>query len=124
MRSGAVAACLGALWLAAAMVLLLGDGHDGWPVLAWPAWTYLVAVLAASVVCVLLYAADKFCAVRQRRRISEGTLHLWSALGGWPGALIASYLFRHKTRKLAFLAVLWGTALLHAAAVAGYMIWR
>ncbi|MGV8663884.1 DUF1294 domain-containing protein, partial [Pseudomonas aeruginosa] len=34
-------------------------------------------------------------------------------LGGWPGALVAQQVFRHKTRKLSFQLVFWGIVLLH-----------
>ncbi|WP_153605141.1 DUF1294 domain-containing protein, partial [Pseudomonas aeruginosa] len=40
-------------------------------------------------------------------------LHLFELLGGWPGALVAQQVFRHKTRKLSFQLVFWGIVLLH-----------
>jgi uncharacterized membrane protein YsdA (DUF1294 family) len=55
----------------------------------------------------LLYAIDKRNAIKGRRRVSEKTLQLSSLLGGWPGALLAQQLFRHKTQKRPFIFVLW-----------------
>ena len=46
-------------------------------------------------------------------RTPEVRLHLFELLGGWPGALVAQQVFRHKTRKLSFQLVFWGIVLLH-----------
>ena len=75
-----------------------------------PSWTLngaaLLAayVLAISAATYLVYAADKSAAERGRWRVSERTLHMWSLLGGWPGALLAQRALRHKTRKDEFLS--------------------
>jgi len=55
--------------------------------------------LLASAASVALYGIDKRAAQRQARRIPERTLQLLAAGGGWPGALLAQALFRHKYRK-------------------------
>ncbi|WP_147463771.1 DUF1294 domain-containing protein, partial [Pseudomonas amygdali] len=34
-------------------------------------------------------------------------------LGGWPGALLAQQVFRHKTRKVSFQIVFWLIVLAH-----------
>ena len=61
-------------------------------------------LLAVNLLTFLAYGLDKWKAVRngQRskhpsRRIPETTLLLLAALGGSPAALLAMYLFRHKT---------------------------
>jgi uncharacterized membrane protein YsdA (DUF1294 family) len=72
----------------------------------------------ASIIAFVLYAFDKSAARQSRRRIPEATLHLWSLLGGWPGALAAQQVFRHKTRKLSFQIVFWLTVLVNSAALA------
>ena len=75
-----------------------------------PSWTLNGAallgayVLAISAATFLVYAADKSAAERGRWRVSERTLHLWSLLGGWPGAFLAQRALRHKTRKHEFLS--------------------
>ncbi|OIR17895.1 cold-shock DNA-binding domain protein [mine drainage metagenome] len=61
--------------------------------------------LGVSVVTFLTYAIDKSAAQNNRWRIKERTLHLFSLLGGWPGALVAQKTLRHKSKKEAFQAV-------------------
>ena len=61
-----------------------------------------------------LYWSDKRRAGRGAWRISETTLHFVELLGGWPGALAAQQLLRHKTRKRSYLAVFWAIVVLHA----------
>lgn len=76
---------------------------------------------AASVLCFALYGFDKWAAARGGRRVSEGTLHLAALFCGWPGALFARHLFRHKTRKSPFVALFRTTVLLNCAALAAYL---
>ena len=47
----------------------------------------------------------------------EDTLHLLGLVGGWPGALIARQLFRHKSTKQSFRTTLWVTVVLNCAAL-------
>lgn len=56
----------------------------------------------ASAVTFGLYAWDKRSAVRAGRRVSEKTLLVWSAIGGWPGGIVAGKFFRHKTIKASY----------------------
>jgi uncharacterized membrane protein YsdA (DUF1294 family) len=76
----------------------------------------------ASGAAFVAHVIDKRAAVRQGRRVPEGTLHLLALLGGWPGAVLAMGLVRHKTRKASFLAVTAGILVLHA--LLGYAAWR
>jgi uncharacterized membrane protein YsdA (DUF1294 family) len=62
-----------------------------------------------SAVTFLVYRADKSAARRGGKRVPEATLHILSLLGGWPGALVAQQVFRHKTRKQPFRTVFWVT---------------
>ena len=74
---------------------------------------------AASVITFMVYALDK-SAARQgngRRRVPERTLHLLGMVGGWPGALLAQKLLRHKSRKRAFQIVFWMTVALNCGAL-------
>jgi uncharacterized membrane protein YsdA (DUF1294 family)/cold shock CspA family protein len=73
------------------------------------------AYAVASVVAFLAYAIDKSAARRGAWRTSEGTLHLLALLGGWPGALLAQQMLRHKSTKAEFRAVFWGTVVLNIA---------
>ena len=68
---------------------------------------------AASLIAFAAYALDKAAARGGHRRTPENTLHLLALLGGWPGALLAQQVFRHKTRKLSFQLLCWGIVLLH-----------
>lgn len=77
----------------------------------------LVWHAAASLVAVLAYALDKRAAVRGTWRTPEARLHLLALLGGWPGALLAMRLFKHKRRKAAFVRVFWLTVVGHLAVV-------
>jgi len=74
--------------------------------------------LFASLITVLVYAVDKSAAISGRRRIREDTLHFLALLGGWPGAIIAQNLLRHKTRKQPFRGVFIMTIFLNCGALA------
>lgn len=98
------------------LAVLLGVGVAWWA-RALPDLLAL-AIVSASTICFLLYAWDKGAAQANRRRTPEATLHLWALLGGWPGALMAQHVLRHKSRKASFQAVFWATVAFNAAAVA------
>lgn len=78
----------------------------------------LLVYPAASAVTFGAYALDKSAAQKGRWRTSEGTLHLLSLAGGWPGAWVAQSVLRHKSRKQPFRAVFWVTVVLNCAALA------
>jgi uncharacterized membrane protein YsdA (DUF1294 family) len=80
---------------------------------------YLVvgAYLVLSAVAFTMYAVDKSKARNNQWRISESTLHLLSLIGGWPGALVAQQVFRHKRKKEAFRTVFWMTVIVNCAAL-------
>lgn len=69
----------------------------------------LALYLCASVVAFLAYALDKSAARNDRWRTQESTLHLFGLIGGWPGALLAQQLLRHKSKKQSFQIVFWIT---------------
>jgi uncharacterized membrane protein YsdA (DUF1294 family)/cold shock CspA family protein len=75
---------------------------------------------AASVIAFLVYWYDKSAAEKSLWRTQESTLHLFGLIGGWPGALLAQKLFRHKSRKREFQAVFWATVVLNCAALVVY----
>lgn len=74
---------------------------------------------AASLLTILAYARDKSAAIRHRRRTAENTLHTLALLGGWPGALLAQRLWRHKTQKQPFRMLFWGTVIINS----GVLVW-
>lgn len=96
---GAVAACV--YW------------HDRMP---WPVGAYATM----SFITYVAYWRDKRRAQGNRWRVSEATLHGLELLGGWPGALVAQQVLRHKTRKISFQIVFW---LIVAAHVAFWTWW-
>jgi uncharacterized membrane protein YsdA (DUF1294 family)/cold shock CspA family protein len=67
-----------------------------------PPYWVLFVYLGTSLLCIGIYAADKSAAVQGRWRVSESALLLLGIAGGWPGAIIAQQLLRHKTRKRSF----------------------
>ena len=77
--------------------------------LPWP----LLAYLLVSIVSFIQYAMDKRSAETGRWRTTENTLHITELLGGWPGALVAQQLFRHKTRKVSFQVLFWLIVAVH-----------
>lgn len=80
-----------------------------------------VALLAAygvlSGLTFAMYRADKSAAQQGRWRTPESTLHAVSVMGGWPGALVARRVFRHKTIKQPFRAIFWLTVVVNCVAV-------
>jgi uncharacterized membrane protein YsdA (DUF1294 family)/cold shock CspA family protein len=73
-----------------------------------PGWVPILYA-AASFICFSAYQADKSAAVRGRWRTSESTLHFLAVIGGWPGAIVAQQLLRHKTTKASFRVTFWVT---------------
>lgn len=66
-------------------------------VIAIAAW-----LLLCSTVSFVQYASDKRRARLSRHRIPERVLLLTALAGGWPGGMVASRVFRHKTRKMPY----------------------
>ncbi|OZA27557.1 MAG: DNA-binding protein [Hydrogenophilales bacterium 17-64-11] len=76
--------------------------------------------LVASLVAFVAYALDKSAARNGQRRTPESTLHLFALAGGWPGALLAQRLLRHKSSKQSFQFVFWVTVVLNGCALAWF----
>lgn len=78
--------------------------------LAGAAWfAYLPPVVPAayaifSISAFAVYAIDKSAARHGRWRTPEKTLHMLALIGGWPGALLAQKILRHKSQKSSFQA--------------------
>ncbi len=95
-------------------------------VLETPRW--LTAVYGVmSVIAFFAYGFDKAAALRGGQRVSEQTLLTLGFAGGWPGALVAQQIFRHKTRKRSFRKRFWArvvvNVLLLAALVTVTTLW-
>ncbi len=100
------------------LVALAALAAVGWIEMSWLALYY-----GASIITYAIYARDKTAAQNAGRRTPESTLHLMSLVGGWPGALIAQVLLRHKTRKLSFLIGYWFTVIVNCIAL-GVIVWK
>ena len=68
----------------------------------WYGWAILAWYVSCSLVAAVLIAVDKRAARRGSWRIPERRLHLAEWIGGWPGAMIARSVTRHKTRKWSY----------------------
>ena len=108
------AMCMATLFLA----VICGLAARGMLPLAVPA-----IYLTASVVAGIVYGIDKSAAQRGGWRTPERTLHVLALMGGWPGAVVAQRVFRHKSRKLSFRFAFWATVALNCGALV-WLLWR
>ncbi|MBI2804333.1 MAG: DUF1294 domain-containing protein [Planctomycetes bacterium] len=85
-------------------------------------------MLACNVVTFVYYGLDKWLAMRTFFfRIPEVTLHTLAAVGGSPAALLAMWIFRHKTIKASFRILFWvivGAQIALSAYVAKLLWWN
>lgn len=100
------------------LIILFGMWRIRWMPLWVPA-----GHLAVSLITVGMYWIDKARARDNGWRISEKTLHILEFFGGWPGALVAQQLFRHKNRKTEYQVAFWLIVLVNSA-VLGLWLWR
>ena len=77
----------------------------------------LLAYLVVSAFTFVVYAKDKLAAKKNTQRTPEITLHLLSIIGGWPGAIFAQKLLRHKSKKEAFQNIFWVTVFFNILAI-------
>jgi uncharacterized membrane protein YsdA (DUF1294 family)/cold shock CspA family protein len=82
-----------------------------WGVPGWMAIGYVVT----SIACFAAYAVDKSAAGAGGWRISERNLLMLGLAGGWPGAIVAQQVLRHKSSKASFRAAFWATVVLNVA---------
>jgi uncharacterized membrane protein YsdA (DUF1294 family)/cold shock CspA family protein len=75
----------------------------------------VVLYFAASIIAFIMYWDDKSAARRGRWRTRENSLLLCGLIGGWPGALIAQRLLRHKSSKTEFQICFWGSVIVNCA---------
>ena len=68
------------------------------------------AYMAMSMATFIVYAGDKRAARLGQPRVPERTLHGLALACGWPGALLAQQLLRHKSAKSEFLRRFWFAA--------------
>ncbi|MHB1143978.1 MAG: DUF1294 domain-containing protein [Thiobacillus sp.] len=104
------------LMLALAFLVFVGGSAFAGKLPIAVAWFYL----ATSLIAFVAYALDKSAARNDQWRTQESTLHLFALAGGWPGALAAQRLLRHKSRKQSFQIVFWATVILNCCALAWF----
>lgn len=75
----------------------------------------LMVYAIMSLVTLCMYAIDKSVAGKRAPRISERALLLCGLAGGWPGAIVAQSIFRHKTQKASFRRAFFATIILNLA---------
>lgn len=79
-------------------------------------WTVSAATFFA-------YGWDKASAARKKWRTQESTLLVLGLIGGWPGALIAQEVLRHKTAKASFQAAFWLSIAVNLGALTSSLVW-
>ena len=77
--------------------------------------------LVMSIVTIVIYAMDKHKAANGKWRIPEATLHLLELLCGWPGAMLAQVIIRHKNAKVPFQLVFWAMLVINTAVLAFFL---
>ena len=102
---------LGAILFLAVVAITVAIGSIPLPV--------LLVYLVTSALSFAMYAMDKSAAKSGAWRTQESTLHGLSLIGGWPGALIAQQVLRHKSRKEEFRFVFWLTVVINI----GVFLW-
>lgn len=75
---------------------------------------FFIIYLVMSIATFVVYAMDKHKATNSQWRIPEATLHICELLCGWPGAMLAQVLIRHKNAKLPFQLVFWVMLIINA----------
>lgn len=83
-----------------------------------PNWLWGIYT-AMSLATFITYALDKRAATRGDWRVPENTLHALALACGWPGALLAQRLLRHKSAKRSFRRVYWVMVGVNVAVFAG-----
>ncbi|MBE0486063.1 cold shock and DUF1294 domain-containing protein [Marinobacter sp.] len=110
------------VWMAATVVLvffsvLAGLFYHGYLPISIPA-----AYGGVSLVLFVMYWIDKKAAQRGAQRTAEKTLHFFELCCGWPGALMAQQVFRHKTRKGSYQFVFWLAVLANLGALGWLLV--
>jgi len=72
---------------------------------------------AVGILTFLSYWFDKAAAQRGQWRIKESYLLFLGLAGGWPGAVVAQRVLRHKSRKQSFQVAFWGTVVMNSVAL-------
>lgn len=115
LRNPSARASLSSLVLVPGFALLFLACHLMWP-MAPGVWG---AYMAMSIATFIVYAGDKRAARLGQWRVSERTLHGLALACGWPGALLAQQILRHKSGKSRFRRLFFLTVALN---VLGFLV--
>ncbi len=63
---------------------------------------FIIYLILINLITFSVFGIDKLKAVKNKWRIPEKILFLFSIIGGSVGGLLGMYTFRHKTQKPAF----------------------
>lgn len=81
-------------------------------------WISIGILLAINIAAFVSFGLDKQRALRERERLPEWHLLMMAFLGGAAGAVLGQQVFRHKTRKQPFRAILIGAVVVNLIAAA------
>lgn len=110
------------VWLASAVVLVFFAILAGLFYRNYLPVSIVAAYGGVSLVLFVMYWIDKRAATRGAQRTAENTLHLFELCCGWPGALMAQQIFRHKTRKGSYQFVFWLAVLANLGALGWLLV--
>ena len=80
---------------------------------------YLIFI---NILALIFTVSDKLRAIKHKRRISEFTLMLISALGGSVTMLVTMLIIRHKTRHIKFMLGI--PLIILIQLICAFLIWR
>ena len=80
---------------------------------------YLIFI---NILALIFTVSDKHRAIKHKRRISEFTLMLISALGGSVTMLVTMLIIRHKTRHIKFMLGI--PLIILIQLICAFLIWR
>ena len=86
-------------------------------------WYWCVIYAVLNLVTFIAYAQDKGAAEQGHWRTPESTLHTLALMSGWPGALIAQQLLRHKSSKVEFQSLFWLTVIVNSLGLMLFLWW-
>lgn len=82
---------------------------------------YLIyALIVWNAISFLLFGIDKYCAIKNKRRISEKTLILTAFLLGGIGSLLGMITFHHKIRHIKFKLLIPISVVINIIIIGGY----
>lgn len=82
---------------------------------------FLVLYLSMSLITFCFFVQDKRASIKGQSRIRERTLFCLILVCGWPGALLAQQLIRHKSVKIRFIRLSWSLIVINLMLLSLYI---